>query len=806
MAKFNAKSFFVDHGEKVVFGVSAVMALYFAGLGGRWSSYQGTPQEITSSVQSGKQALEGHDWPQDERASYLLTPQNVPKQIVEENLRQPILAEHFPLSTRFVTSPWQGREPLRKPDLLALEDPIVDGGKVLIEILSDPSATEELNPEETEGAAGKDGALAVKDKGDGADDEFAIRGAGAAPDGSGLPGSGLPGSGLPGASLPGAVGAGTIVSDTGTYPGYTGEYPIGESGMEGEMGMTSANRAGQGYFYASVRAVFPLRAQITKYQEAMGAKTWQNAAQNFDLIDFNMERQEQVDAGADTWSEWALVDLQAANDVLDQTIGPEPDVVAGSVTNSVITMPLPTRVMGLWKKHASHPRIDDFELNDADIQQEVELNAKLLEVAREKKKEIDKLTKPKVEKGGFAKRMMDSRSLQASVFGGDPYGGMGMDSSGYGSGGMYNSGSMSSSSMMPGMGMSMPGVRPGVGGKRGAAPERQEDMMARILTTDDKDEQNKSLAEYIRKTITVSGELLLFRYIDFDVKPGKTYRYRVQLKLNNPNFGRNASEANGETSVVEAETFLTEWSQTTPAVTIERDVHYFVKDVDPQRGRTALTVYQWDTQKGTTVNADLDLYPGSYIAGKTKTRVIDAAKMTNEEKADYEFNSKDVFVDARPDVALLDRALHKDLKMPGGSRGEALLPEEVLVAQAATGELTILDPVRQSEEQKKLADRQTVQNKAYENVGQAAAGGMGYDPLMSDSSMYGEMMSGSDMYGSGGGKKSSRKKRANPLAAGGFPGGPPGEMPPGGGAGHAPPSAPGGASSGGARSSRGRNP
>jgi hypothetical protein len=42
--------------------------------------------------------------------------------------------------------------------------------------------------------------------------------------------------------------------------------------------------------------------------------------------------------------------------------------------------------------------------------------------------------------------------------------------------------------------------------------------------------------------ITAVGNLLLFRYFDFDVQPGYAYRYRVKLKLMNPNYERPVNE------------------------------------------------------------------------------------------------------------------------------------------------------------------------------------------------------------------------------------------------------------------------
>ena len=38
------------------------------------------------------------------------------------------------------------------------------------------------------------------------------------------------------------------------------------------------------------------------------------------------------------------------------------------------------------------------------------------------------------------------------------------------------------------------------------------------------------------------GRLLLFRYFDFSIEPGNAYRYRVKLKMRNPNYLRGYDE------------------------------------------------------------------------------------------------------------------------------------------------------------------------------------------------------------------------------------------------------------------------
>lgn len=798
---FNAKTFLINHTEKVIFGAAGLMALAFIG-SAQWSTYKGTPQEITEKVAASTAALINHDWPEEDRTKYEMTQSRTPKQLVHDNLLNPISVSAFEMSTRFVATPWQGKEPLREPALLALEDAIADAGKVLIERpVAGMKPASDTEPGVEGDAEQNDGTSPPPENGD---DEFASN----RPQAGGLAGGELPG--VPG--RPGR-GGGAMLSGAGEpaeggrmppmqmmrgMPGLMGPDAGGLPGSGDMSGMTAGiNREGHGYKFVSVRAVFPLKQQVREYQLAMHAKMYEIAAQSFEVINFNIERQEQAGAG-DEWSDWQAVDTQSAIDVLKQSLDPEPDIVSGAVTNNVMTMPLPPRIYGSWRKYVSHPRIDSFTLSDEDIQREVEFQSKLLEMTKESQKAAEG---SKIQKGGFSGVVGDTRALQSQAFGGSAFGNMGMEM-GMGMGpGMSGAGRGRSSmgmsprsqpmSSMPAMdsrsSMNAMRAQPGIPGAArsgvGAGGSQADEALKKLMEIDDKDAQGKALKDYIQRRVTADGELLLFRYIDFDVEPGKSYRYRVRLVLNNPNFGHLASEANGEASVVAGETRNTEWSNTTKPVAVERDVYYFVKDVDSKRGRTRMSMFEWDTKLGTTVNAELELYPGQHVGGTAKTKVIDPAKAKVEEK-EYEFKSSDVFVDTNSDVAIesRDRGLHKDLKLPGGSNGEALLPEQVLVVDAVRGELAVIDPVRNAGDQFRLEDQQKKQDKHFEseyqtNMGGGMAEGMG-------GLMGGDM---SELYGSQsasrrGGGKGGRSR--NPMAgAGGMPAGmmmPEGGMMPGG--------------------------
>ena len=740
---FDAKAFLINHTEKVVLGTAGLLVLGCL-LGSQWTPYKGTPEEITAKVSTSRAALKNHVWPEEEKLRFEMTQKRMPKQVVHDNLRSAIAVSQYEMSTRFIATPWQGKEPLREPSLLALEEAFATAGRVLIERPFDPTKVDEEGPdadppmkgtEQPDDGAATDPAMAEPD------DEFLTdRPVGGAA--TGLPGTQqaspmseeLPAHGAPAAAYsqkqeaPPAHGAMASHGAHGAYLAY-GETMI--------VPVAGPKREAQGYYFTSVRAVFPLKEQIRKFQDAIHAKSESIAAYSFEVIDFNLERQELI-GNTQNWTEWQPVDTQAAIDVLDQSMPAEPDIVSGTVTNNVITMPLLPRIFGTWRKYGSHPKIDNFELSDQDMQYEVEFQSRMLAAMRDQKKTE---VKTGLKKRGFTNASLDSRALHAQVFGGSAFG------SGYSIDGLPGA------SRRP-----LPGPA-----KRGAAADPNAVTMQKILATNDKDEQSRALVEYIKQRVTANGELLLFRYMDFTVESGKSYRYRVRLVLNNPNFGHLASEANGEVLVVEGETRTTEWSNVTEPVTIERDVHYFVKDVDSRSNKTKVAIYKWDTKLGTTVTADLDLYPGQHIAGAVKTTVIDPAKSTYDEGKLYEFTSSDVFVDTNSDISL-DKTVHKDLKLPGGSKGDLLLPEEVLVVQANTGELAVLDPVRQAAEQKRLADNQTSQAKAFEPLK-----GIVQAPT-ADMLMMGDLANPYAQPTAKGGPKAKGGRARNPLAGSGMMG------------------------------------
>jgi len=451
-----------------------------------------------------------------------------------------------------------------------------------------------------------------------------------------------------------------------------------------------------------------------------------------------LQRQTMQD-GPQPWpndeTSWEPVDLNVARDVLANAAGYEPDVVNGMVTNNVITMPLPMRVSGRWKRQATHPRIKNFELSDEQMKFEVEMNRKMLMGIVEEEKA---LRESEIPRGGFSDFVFDQREIQQSYMGAES---------------MYDmESSMGGGMEMSGMGRSMPGRR---GGRNANPGDPMEQLVKKLLEgSEDPKAQETLIREWITQRASVEGELLLFRYLDFSVEPGKTYRYRVRLVLNNPNYGRRIAEAGGMQHVVEGQTRTTDWCDPTAPVHVDEAVKYFVADVrNPRRNpfpSARMDVFQYDTEHGTTVNETFEVGLGQQIADKVgATTVIDPAQQIFEEK-EYVFHSDDFLVDAIEDIEI-DEDFHGGdqvpaefkLEMMKGVHDRLALQGVLLVRDQEEG-LKVLDPAREQTEHDKMKKYMEAQATAFQYIKDAQKTpelGGEYDDLYSEGSggMYMEM-------------------------------------------------------------------
>ncbi|MCA9015475.1 MAG: hypothetical protein KDA77_09125, partial [Planctomycetaceae bacterium] len=205
------------------------------------------------------------------------------------------------------------------------------------------------------------------------------------------------------------------------------------------------------------------------------------------------------------------------------------------------------------------------------------------------------------------------------------------------------------------------------------------DSMQQLSPAEPLDE--KKFIQKLKANVTAAGRLLLFRYFDFDLNPGETYKYRVRLVVRNPNFQRPIEEV-VLPAVAEGETRTTPWSNDTTPVTAEQDVYYYLQSVRPPRGVNGTTaqfeVFQWYPKTGTTIHSVLKTAVGDEIGGEQSAELYDVAKESYEEKATVEFDTQNYLVDAipTPSIRLED---HPDLNLPAKTRGHLPIDAEAII-------------------------------------------------------------------------------------------------------------------------------
>jgi len=195
---------------------------------------------------------------------------------------------------------------------------------------------------------------------------------------------------------------------------------------------------------------------------------------------------------------------------------------------------------------------------------------------------------------------------------------------------------------------------------------------------------------------TAAGRLLLFRYFDFDVKPGTTYQYRVQLVLVNPNY--KAEQQSVIDPEITRERFLTTpFSQPTAAVSVPFDVNFYVTRVDNAKGSSPASatfdVYQWSTKYGTTINKQLKVPFGAFVGSRTKTNVVDPVKDRYLENHVVDFKSEDVLIDIFDAPNSINVDDHPDLKLSREKLRNGLGVSEQALLLNAAGQLVAFDPV-----------------------------------------------------------------------------------------------------------------
>ncbi|MCP4784427.1 MAG: hypothetical protein GY903_06815 [Fuerstiella sp.] len=660
MSKFDFKTAFMNHGEKVVAGVFGMLG--FLALGSAsWETDHRSPDQIKDSVDQAKTAIDQNLWPDEDKVVFAeISNPEVPEYDVVA-LAKLINTSNIDRSKFVVEQQFnQDIRPLREKRsavaVLAPEDP---RAVAIVFPLAKPP--EELDEEYTDGEDSTNPGSAEGDEGEMSEEDtaaemlaqkFGIR----SPSGtSGLGGSegmlggigglGSGSGGLGGLSGPGGAGGpGGIMSSRmsggGSYEDdEDGDYEGGSDleGMYGSEMMTDKKNIRVTAGVATTMIV-DLQKQRRVIRDALHlpGNNFQEIQQYIQYIDLIVERRQQQNGPAPWAAEWEKVSSEDLGEILKESLGIDRDIVSPAVTRNTITMPLPRRAAGFWlPEEASHPRVEDFELSA----EEKILIDKWNEMATKRIEEEQADQPVVVQQKGFSKYTQSATDL----------GSMSMN---YSSESNYEDDEDSYEDQMDSF--------------EGSMDDGQS------LTA-----EQRSLLDATRAT--ADNRLLLVRFMDFTVERGHVYQYRVRLEMMNPNYDHPLDELEDPALGVEP-TLFSGWSVPTPPVFVPLGHHTYLTDVSGRAGEhesVGMTVYTDTTETGLPVMGGIKVLMGLPVSGRERLEVVDLT--TNQLESREITLATDELLSAAEEVGRLSTTDHPDLRSLIGAKGTEPIPDQICV-------------------------------------------------------------------------------------------------------------------------------
>ncbi|QDU44456.1 hypothetical protein Mal52_29380 [Symmachiella dynata] len=739
----NIKAFFVNHGEKI--GAACVAAIILIALVSTdWSRDERTPAELEAEVADAKTQIAQSNWPEDKQAEVPL---------------QDFLGQAESLVANMNIAPYEYRvpfiEPLVKPlELITdtkwspVEELVASAGVFLMELSPEQAA---MYPDQLAAETGRDVEGDATDNLDLSrkrrEDRYRRRGVPNA--GKGRDDDDDDGDGGVNLNIRGRRPNGLRRRGTGSRNNRFGDdYE--------EVAYTQA----RGQRFAAIRGLFDVRQQRLNLARALRLPLPSDADQHLEFRGFRIQRQRAV-PGENPWREenWEELDIEEAVRVLADASGFALPILDPRVTNHYITMPLPPRLEGYWTEEATHPRLEQFKLSDDEREQLESMITSL----REQADELERNDNSK--KGGFSELQMEISELRnrateeqmkklrekvsqspktiddrvKEIFGleAPPAGGAytGLDitrggGSGRGRGLRGRSMLRGRNEDDDGDGRSSLGFGRTRGNRRNVRNRMAVNRQRNMLDVLDDPLQTQGIQAAI-------GRVLLFRYLDFTVKPGEAYRYRVKLIFNNPAFEAYEREQVDDEAVIQGETRESDWSEPSQVVVIPPDTHAFVANATigdaPGRNGANFEIYQWHQELGTVINDKMRVIFGQFLGGTKNTLVLNLAKPSFDSEL-ATFTSSMALVDAteEPTINLAD---HPDLKAALGNRRGIRtdrdtsigIPSEALVVKE-DGSAARLDSLSQERERERLEGILTGVRKQYEDLRDTGEDDRGFAP------------------------------------------------------------------------------
>jgi hypothetical protein len=300
-------------------------------------------------------------------------------------------------------------------------------------------------------------------------------------------------------------------------------------------------------------------------------------------LHLNVERQTLQPDG--TWSSWQKVDADKNLDVLDNLPATEEELAPTNVLPPELVDPLPFLNAGLWEK--------------------VHIGSL---VPKEKVK-IEEPAKNQMGPGGMGGRGMGS---MAGYGGGMMQGQMQQQMKAQ----MQMQAQMQNMSAGMGAGMRMMG---GMGGSSESAGNFWKSEEPRVM----------------------------IRALDFTVEPNESYRYRVQIVVYNPNYGREDVSAVSKEDT-KKKTLAGPWSKETDIVSMPLDVEPYViraPQVNPAlKPKASFQVISFDRKDGWTVPHTFEAGVGD-IVGEPRNEEVPRSDGSGVQRTQIDFTSRQIVLD-----------------------------------------------------------------------------------------------------------------------------------------------------------------
>ena len=346
MKKFNIKAMFVNHAEKMVFGLVCLVVL-FVMTRSEWGTYPDPPEKLIQEIQKARAGIDAPDnlWP-DEAKFKTVNYSDRAKQLFSS-----ASMSRYHISTPLFYPLNKIDEPRREPVFTPVQELIATAALVTIGV---QDHQHEMTPEQPMEVA----ATETPDQSE--DVEFKPRGGatGAATGPAAANAANGP-AGLAGMRAPFGGGFSLRGSDRDREDRDRGDGDAGMA-MPAHGGPMASGLKTRGVRVVSVRGVFPLKKQIEEYVNALH-QSHGDSYRDFEIADFVLERQTAL-PGPNPWKDakWIPVRIESAAEVLKEAAEIDrEDPVPLNMKDQVITMDLPYRMIGGWDNLATHPRIKD---------------------------------------------------------------------------------------------------------------------------------------------------------------------------------------------------------------------------------------------------------------------------------------------------------------------------------------------------------------------------------------------------------------------------------------------------------------